>query len=350
MKTSGEIKRIALSNLQGRWGGGIGVSAINYGIQYAFSFVAFILAYAVAFAVVLGSMVGGTIAYGAGTAQETLPFEQTLGLIITVYAIIIIVSFVTSLVTANLRLGMYGYHLGFTRNVFSGVTEIFKPFRLHWWRSFALFFMIELKAVLYMLILYIPGMVLYIGSAIFTATTGSNAGIGAVLFAVGFILMLASTVPYTIAYISYSMAPMIFVENPTMSIFEAIKQSKNIMNGHKADYFVLNLSFIGWALLAAFFTCGIGVIFLEPYLITSQCVFYNELIGCPTFPYGNYGTYNNNGGYNGGNGGYGNNGGGFGDNNGNDNGNNNNGNSDNNSNNSDNNSDNNSGGGTYDNP
>ena len=50
------------------------------------------------------------------------------------------------------------------------------------------------------------------------------------------------------------------------------------MQGHKFRYFRLELSFIGWAILAAF-TCGIGYLFLVPYQNAAYAIFYLELAG-----------------------------------------------------------------------
>jgi uncharacterized membrane protein len=57
---------------------------------------------------------------------------------------------------------------------------------------------------------------------------------------------------------------------------EAMKKSRDMMQGHKADYFVLNLSFIGWAILCIF-TIGIGFFFLTPYVSTSNTIFYEKI-------------------------------------------------------------------------
>jgi len=50
-----------------------------------------------------------------------------------------------------------------------------------------------------------------------------------------------------------------------------------LMDGHKWDLFVLDLSFIGWILLCLL-TCGIGFIFLAPYMEMAHVEFYRELV------------------------------------------------------------------------
>jgi uncharacterized membrane protein len=49
------------------------------------------------------------------------------------------------------------------------------------------------------------------------------------------------------------------------------------MKGYKWKFFLLNLSFIGWAFIAIF-TLGIGFLWLSPYVATAQATFYNEFI------------------------------------------------------------------------
>lgn len=83
-------------------------------------------------------------------------------------------------------------------------------------------------------------------------------------------------IPGIIASLSYAMTPYIMAENPNLSASEAIAASKEMMNGHKADLFVLRLTFIGWDLLCAL-TLNIGHIALNPYKNAAETVFYREL-------------------------------------------------------------------------
>ena len=45
----------------------------------------------------------------------------------------------------------------------------------------------------------------------------------------------------------------------------AIEKSMAMMEGNKMKLFMLDLSFIGWAILCIF-TLGIGLLFLQPYV------------------------------------------------------------------------------------
>lgn len=81
-------------------------------------------------------------------------------------------------------------------------------------------------------------------------------------------------VPGIIAAFRYSMSFYILADNPNMGIMEALNESKRMMQGNKWKFFCLNLSFIGWAILSAF-TCGIGNLWLMPYMEVSIIAFYD---------------------------------------------------------------------------
>lgn len=57
--------------------------------------------------------------------------------------------------------------------------------------------------------------------------------------------------PGIIAIYRYRMAIYLLLEHPEMSALDCISESKRLMMGHKWELFVLDLSFIGWALLIA---------------------------------------------------------------------------------------------------
>lgn len=89
-------------------------------------------------------------------------------------------------------------------------------------------------------------------------------------------------IPGIIARYAYAMTPFILLENPNVRPIDAIKQSKELMQGHKMDLFLLDLSFIGWNLLCIL-TLGIGYLWLIPYKNASYAAFYRSL--CPRMGY-----------------------------------------------------------------
>lgn len=83
-------------------------------------------------------------------------------------------------------------------------------------------------------------------------------------------------IPGIIKAFSYAMTPYILEEHPELSANDAIDHSRAMMKGHKFDLFWLYLSFIGWFILA-FFTFGIGGLWLSPYMSTSRAGFYEDV-------------------------------------------------------------------------
>ena len=83
-------------------------------------------------------------------------------------------------------------------------------------------------------------------------------------------------IPGIIKSYSYWMVPYITAANPNLSASRAFEISKKTMNGNKWRTFVLQLSFIGWDLLAAL-TFGIGYYFLAPYKETTYAELYAAL-------------------------------------------------------------------------
>lgn len=106
---------------------------------------------------------------------------------------------------------------------------------------------------------FVPSLVLFILIQVFT-----------------FLWFLLFIIPGIIAALRYSQAFYILNDNPGMSAMEALNKSKEMMMGHKGKLFVLYLSFIGWFLLSCI-TCGVGFLWLVPYVQTTLANFYDDL-------------------------------------------------------------------------
>lgn len=127
-------------------------------------------------------------------------------------------------------------YLNMTAGVKPTVSELFNHFN-KFWAAFKVTFFQGLFVALWSLLFYIPGIIK--------------------------------------AY-SYSMAMYIQAENPEIGSLEAINRSKQMMNGHKMELFVLDLSFIGWYLLCGL-TFGIAAIWVIPYINATKTNFYNSI-------------------------------------------------------------------------
>lgn len=111
-----------------------------------------------------------------------------------------------------------------------------------------------------------------------------------------FLWSLLLVIPGIIAAYRYSQSFLIMIDHPEYSINQCISESKRMMTGNKMKYFCLQLSFIGWAILAVIplmvivtalafsgsvilTTIGsivgmVGYFFLTPYISVAGSAFY----------------------------------------------------------------------------
>ena len=91
-----------------------------------------------------------------------------------------------------------------------------------------------------------------------------------------FLWTLLFIIPGIIKSFSYAMTYFIINDHPEYSLNQAITESRRMMDGHKMEYFILCLSFIGWFILSCI-TLGIGFLWLIPYFYTTSAAFYEEI-------------------------------------------------------------------------
>ena len=136
----------------------------------------------------------------------------------------IFIAIITPIITVGLYL-MIKSHLKGEHISFSDAIKDIKP---KWTNFFTTYVMINVYVTLWSLLFFIPGIIK--------------------------------------AY-SYSQALYIQADNPNMHWKECIRKSREMMDGHKWELFVLHLSLIGWVFLFVV-TCSISIIWFVPYLTT----------------------------------------------------------------------------------
>lgn len=106
-----------------------------------------------------------------------------------------------------------------------------------------------------------------------------------VFFLMGIFVLLGTLlliVPGIIVSLMLSQSYYVLCDNNEIGIIDSLKESASLMKGHKWEYLVLQLSFIGWGLLACL-TLGIGFLWLIPYQQVTMANYYlalkNENIG-----------------------------------------------------------------------
>ena len=101
---------------------------------------------------------------------------------------------------------------------------------------------------------------------------------GTVLLQMVYIVLwsLLLVVPGIIKSMSYALTPYILKDNPELKYNSAIEQSMAMMEGYKAELFVLCLKYLGWTLLAIL-TLGIGMLWVIPYYSAAMANFYEDV-------------------------------------------------------------------------
>ena len=89
--------------------------------------------------------------------------------------------------------------------------------------------------------------------------------------------LLLFIVPGVIAAYSFRMAYMLLADNPDWSPVQALKESLQLMRGHRWRLFCLDASFFGWFVLVVV-TRGLAGVFVLPYFATAVAAFYEDLL------------------------------------------------------------------------
>lgn len=91
-----------------------------------------------------------------------------------------------------------------------------------------------------------------------------------IIIVVGIILLV---IPGIIFTYMFSQAYFILADDNSKSIIQCLKESAGMMKGYKFKYFVLLLSFLGWAILGLI-PLGIGLLWVVPYMNVTVASFY----------------------------------------------------------------------------
>ena len=145
--------------------------------------------------------------------------------------------------------------------------EGFSRFGRSWGIAWHTFIRMLLPIICIMLIT-----ILMVSLGIFNALTNTN-----LLLTLVSVALYIATLVYVVARgLLYSLAYNIGYDNPELSSKECVVKSAELMKGNRGNLFLLELSFIGWAILAVF-TLGIGMLWLMPYMQVALVCFYERV-------------------------------------------------------------------------
>ena len=126
-----------------------------------------------------------------------------------------------------------------------------------------------------MAILIVGTGVTFAGAA---TSSSSTTGAGGAVAVIGVLAIIASSIWLTIKSYSYQLVNFILFDNLDKEAKAIVEESETLMKGNRWKLFCLQLSFIGWAILASL-TFGIGMLWLLPYTLVAEVVFYEFLAG-----------------------------------------------------------------------
>ena len=91
-----------------------------------------------------------------------------------------------------------------------------------------------------------------------------------------FLWSLLFVIPGVIKSYSYALTPYILGDRKDVGARDALKLSMRMMDGHKWELFVFQLSFLGWFLLSSLTGGILGVFYVNPYFSNAMAGYYAE--------------------------------------------------------------------------
>ena len=84
-------------------------------------------------------------------------------------------------------------------------------------------------------------------------------------------------IPGIIKSYEYRMIPYLLADDPELSQEDAFRLTKEMMDGQKADAFVLDMSFLGWEILSSLTWGILGIFYVSPYVHLTDAALYEVL-------------------------------------------------------------------------
>lgn len=246
--SSKELKKRAKQKLQGNYGFCVGVQLI---INAIISIVLVIMFFAGLIAGILGS---GSI-YGLRGNMA----EYIIIIAIVVVSMILMVVLVSLFTPGTLKI-----YLNISENKPAHISDLLYGFKNKPHKFIGLSLIIFLIAMVWSIPYYV---------VLAVAEITNYIPVMIVLLVITYLLLLIGV---TITSLYVAQAAFIFVEAPDKGIFRCLKESVEMMKGHKGSLFYINLSFMGLVLLG-YCSFGIAYLWIMPYMYATLTEYYNEL-------------------------------------------------------------------------
>ena len=178
------------------------------------------------------------------------------------------------IITVPVSFGFAGQILKFSRGEEVGLCDYFKIGFDNFGKSWSIVGYTFLK-LLVPIIIYVLSIV-FMATMSIVAAANSSEEIIPITFGIGLLLVVFAVIFLMVKSYLYVLADYAGNDYAELDGKGSVQKSEDLMKGHRLEFFYLQLSFIGWAILAVL-TFGIGFIFLEPYMEVTNAKFYDNL-------------------------------------------------------------------------
>jgi len=252
-----EIKKSALQVLKGRWG-----QAVIVALGYLIVMAAFSIAQRI---------LGGN----PGAASQA-DLQSVLLKVHTMTPAAAVVSLVEFFVLPPLTYGIVASYIRFTEGEKVGIFDYIAYGFKHYGKSWAVMWWPFLRLLGWIVLMFVFLAVFLVAVTLLSASQIAPAA-GTAVAIVAAVIFIALLVVITVKGLLYSAtAYVMFKSDNALKGRAATEKSAAMMNGSRCKYFLLNLSFIGWAILAII-TIGIGFLWLLPYIEVSCIILFKWL-------------------------------------------------------------------------
>ncbi len=190
-----------------------------------------------------------------------------------IYIFNIILELLNIFFTIPLILGFAFSFIKLKRGEKVGVFDFIKIGFENYKKSWGIFFAMLEKFVGVILLLVAAAVFFILQGIYMVAQTGAIPVFGTI----GVILLIIAVICAYVKTLSLSLIYYIAYDEPNLKYSEIVNKSEELMKGKQESLFYLEISFIGWAILASA-TAGIGILWLVPYIQVSEICFYDNLI------------------------------------------------------------------------
>lgn len=185
-------------------------------------------------------------------------------------------------VSSPMKLGYQRYNLNIMDGNGKDLSVLFSYFKNGYGKSIVLNILYSLITFVISLPLFAVMLLLLVPAALDVVVLGNDVTEKEILamllwvFVFFAVAILTVIVEILVTY-RYAYCYTVLAEYPEMRVTDAFRNSATLMKGNKWRLFCLQFSFIGWTLLAACCTCGIGIVFLSPYMQAATTAFYDDI-------------------------------------------------------------------------